>query len=304
MCGAFCAIETYAGGAGNNTPVADNVTIAWNEVYNAGPAALTGGECDMCGIDTDIGVTKNVVEYNYVHDCAGPGIESLGTSVTFRYNVLINNSKTIGGTSARLGQIGNGPKNDGNYWWVYNNTVIGNLALPSGQGDVGLGVAWGSLSGGGVFNNLFVLGCSPGTPTRFIAMTGTGNETGGLTYMDNNAYYAVGGCAAAWSGSSASYNTLADWHSATGFDANTMMANPMLTSTTADPTCTWTPSAGAGPQPCADGAKIMAGSPLKGAGINLSMAPYSLDMGMADYYGAAIPNTCGGHNIGADNACP
>jgi hypothetical protein len=229
----------------------------------------------------------------------------LATSATFRYNTCINNSKTIGGRTENAPQIMNSPKNGGNSWWVYGNTVVGNQSLPAGYGDTGVSVAYGgTLVGGGVFNNLFEIGCSD-LPIAYVRMDTI--ATGGLNYMDYNGYYPLnGGCAQYWNWQSA----LGSWtRQSGGFDSHSKTVDPKLVSPTADPIAAWTPSSTdtVGPQGNGTpaGLKLNTGSPMVGVGVNPAASPYNQPAATQDYYGASVPNACSGtgYNIGADNQC-
>jgi hypothetical protein len=308
-CGSYAGIETYAGGSGGTTSFTDQTVISDNEIYNIGPSTLNGNECDMAGVDCDIGVTSCVVEHNYIHDNAGPCMESLATSAIFRYNTCINNSKTIGGRTENAPQIMNSPKSGGNSWWVYGNTVVGNQSLPANYGDTGISVAYGgTLVEGGVLDNIFVIGCS-NLPIAFARMDS--GATGGLSYMDYNNYYSLnGGCAQTCGAAYSMQYSLGAWTAQSGgFDSHATNADPKLVSPTANPISAWTPSSAdtVGPRGSGSpsGLHLNTGSPMVGVGVNPAASPYNQPAATQDYYGANVPNACSGtgYNIGADNQC-
>ncbi len=88
----------------------------------------------------------------------------------------------------------------------------------------------------------------------------------------------------------------------TGKEANSLnpTAIPVVSAGTGG-ICTWTPARGDGPQPCPQGYQLIDGSLGIGAGADLTMEPFSLNVGQRDYYGSAIPHIIGsGYNMGAD----
>jgi hypothetical protein len=183
--------------------------------------------------------------------------------------------------------------------------VVGNLSPPTGYNDYGLGAAYGDLAGGGVLDNIFVIGCSSTTSANFVDIVGTSDNTGGLSYMDHNDYYVAGGCKPGWLATS-TVDSLSAWTALNGFDAHSVTSDPALASITTDTTCSWTPSCGSGPQPCPSWAKLTKGSPMEGTGADPTASPYNQPAIADDYYGAAVPAvSCGsGYNLGADNSCP
>lgn len=143
-----CGIESY---------YTDQVTIQHNEVF--GTSVKAGGG-DSNAIDTDIGSTHQIVQYNYSAD-NGEGFlvfqQQFGDSI-WRYNVVTNNSKDawhISNAKSAHGQI-------------YSNTVYD----AAGHAVVG--------STGGKYTM---------TDNVFAGTTGSATtDTSGLAY-DNNLYY-------------------------------------------------------------------------------------------------------------------
>lgn len=143
-----CGIESY---------YTDQVTIQHNEVF--GTSVKAGGS-DSNAIDTDIGTTGQIVQYNYSAD-NGEGFlvfqQQFGDSI-WRYNVVVNNSKDawhISNAKSAHGQI-------------YGNTAYDTV----GHAVVG--------STGGSYTM---------TDNIFASTTGSATtDTTGLAYH-NNLYY-------------------------------------------------------------------------------------------------------------------
>ncbi len=109
------------GTSGIEFDYSDQVVAQHNEV--TGTTVKAGGG-DSNGIDTDMGVTNAVVQYNYLHDngmgylsCACNSATRFDTA-TVRYNVLANNKTTEILLDSVSGTIDN----------VYNNTVYNTSA--------------------------------------------------------------------------------------------------------------------------------------------------------------------------------
>lgn len=85
-------VVNHTGTSGIETYFADDVTIQFNEVSETKQRA---GGADSNGIDPDKGTTRQVVQYNYVHD-NGDGIllcQFVFGDVVARYNVIARNTR-------------------------------------------------------------------------------------------------------------------------------------------------------------------------------------------------------------------
>ena len=183
------------GTSGIEFDYSDQVIAQHNEA--TGTTVKAGGS-DSNGLDTDMGNTNAVAQYNYLHNngmaylaCACNHNISFG-SATFRYNVLANDTNTeilLANTSGSLTS-------------VYNNTVYDTAAalMVNGSGPTKLtnnifyttvaGASMSTASGVSYNNNLYG-GTSPTVPTgdahaitgdpQFANPTagGTGTQAGG-----------------------------------------------------------------------------------------------------------------------------
>ncbi|MFJ4408051.1 right-handed parallel beta-helix repeat-containing protein [Streptomyces sp. NPDC088910] len=284
-CGGASGIETYT---------SNNVTIRYNEVYNVQPyPAFTAG-CDWDGIDLDGGTTNSVVEYNYTHHNAGSGLLAYTSTVdskvwgpnTYRYNISENDdwAKIQGGL---MTVVPNAPKNALS---VYGNTFFTNVAQSTkstASACFNFGYSAGTWAGGSLIaDNICDMGNRDqyGHPGQFYY-----NAYGqtGMT-LSHNLYYAASSPAWRWGGTT--YSTFAAWQAA-GVETGPVFGDPLFTSPGTGGTCAWTPSSGAGPQPCPQAYTLASGSPAAGSGVAVS------GNGGVDYYQNAIP---GAPNIGAD----
>jgi len=72
-------VNTCGGPGGNWIYTGSNVVIAYNETDHMLPAgyptSYPSGACDWLAFDLDGSTRDSVIEYNYSHDNAGPGME-------------------------------------------------------------------------------------------------------------------------------------------------------------------------------------------------------------------------------------
>jgi hypothetical protein len=258
--------------------------VKFCEVYNQ---ISSGAPSDGDGIDFDVGCQNCIAEYNYVHHNGGAGISFFNFSpfthsgCVVRFNILENNNQashtsngfsygelwadSFGGGSAPTGVA------------FYNNTVYNTTNACLARTDASSGAVTGHFA-----NNLFMSATS-GQPLVVYFSGSPGLITNGNLYYSANGY--------SWNWQGTAYTTLANYRTASGQEASSLTANPLLTS----------PGSGgiiggyAPPAPTAY--DLLTGSPAVGAGLNLNSL-YSINPGTQDYYGNAIPNLAG-YNIGA-----
>jgi hypothetical protein len=106
-----------AGTSGIETYYADDVTIQYNEVYETQQKA---GGADSNGIDPDKGTTKQLIQYNYLHD-NGDGVlicQFVFGDAVIRNNVIVDNKRyPIYLHSDRAAKA-----------QVYNNTIVNRVS--------------------------------------------------------------------------------------------------------------------------------------------------------------------------------
>ena len=278
------------GNAGIEVNWNTNTVAQFNEVFNQ---ISVNAPSDGDAIDLDAGCINCTVQYNYCHHCGGAGISLLNfspfshTGNVVRFNILENNmqSHTLLGELAFLSFSG-GSMPTG--FQVYNNTVFNNI----NSGTVNLvsffndGGQAGSTSTGVFANNIIVKGNASNTlGIEFVAITLPGFSVNG------NFYFSAG--ATSWNFNGTSFTTLAAYKTGSGQEANSSVANPLLTS----PGSGGTIGGYNPPNPTAY--DLQTGSPAIGVGLNLATA-FSINPGTQDFYGNAIPNGTGtGFNAGA-----
>lgn len=278
-----------------------NLTVSSNEVYNIRPLNNTypGSGCDWDGIDLDGGVLNSIVEYNYTHNNGGAGLLAFMGPVdnnwgpnTYRYNIS-ENDLTLSQLNGFFGAVTF--SNEGGALPLlrfYNNTIYNSLNAPNNSAISITSATPAVASGSIIANNMIIT-----TGNNKILSCNLGNFAN-ITFR-NNGYYTSGGTFSMGSGCGGSTSTsLAAWMTASG-ETGATIANPVLFAGVPAGTCTWTPSALSGPQPCPTAYQPLAASYLS-TGVNLTAAPFSLNVGTRDYYGNTIPNGSGtGYNIGA-----
>lgn len=141
---------------------------------------------------------------------------------------------------------------------------------------------------------------------HYVYNANTNVRTTSTLVFKNNDWYAIdGGTSPAWdvstnTGSFTRETSFANWQAnAPGGDTGALNTNPLFTSGGSGGTCTWTPSALTGPQPCPANYGYQVSSPLKNAGIDLTGSPYNFNLtGVTDYYKDALTHTNIGHYAG------
>lgn len=261
------------------------VTIQFNESYNNTSANGTDGD----GFDIDGGTTNCLAQYNYSHGNLGTGYLLWNyagvtwNNNTVRYNISENDGSQPGGFygSITFGK-GSGASAVTNAQ-VYNNTIYTNL----GSGFSAIAVRDAGTTGH-VANNILY------TSSTADLILAVGNPSSLL--FTGNDYYASGTFAISWN--STSYSTFSAWQTATSQEKISgtnvgLTSNPSLQS----PGSGGTVGGYAPPAPTAY--ELLTGSPMIGAGLNLS-TQFSINPGTQDYYGNAIPEGSGtGYPVGA-----
>ncbi len=215
--------EGECGGCPDSLDRARDGVVSGNLVYNidsfGNPAY--GSDRSADGIYVD-GGTRIVIEGNTVHD-ANIGIEIASehsgkatTEITVRNNFVYDCHVTgvaMGGYDTNRGST-----EDCN---VVNNTLYNNDTDQTGSGEM---LVQFDTRNNVIENNLLFAG----SQNVFIAndfAQNTGNT------VDYNLYYSSGGAASSeWTWKGTSYTGFANWQAATGNDANSSFADPLLVS--------------------------------------------------------------------------
>lgn len=296
---------TCGGPAGVWAFRSSDITIESNEVYHMRPLPTNpgNGACDWDAFDLDAGVTNSVVEYNYSHDNAGPALlaytaETWGPN-SFRYNISENDEEMMVGGSGSI-SIGSGGVS-----YVYNNTIFRSGTSPgvTPPSCVFFGYSGRFEKGTLIANNLCVDSKTDQFDRATYLDSGNGPDVSAITLV-NNLYYNPKGYDR-WKWHDVEYSSLAAFHAATNADGNSIVGNPSLANAGFGGACSWSPPSAKGPQPCPLAYQLKNGSAAIGAGANLTLAPYNLQVGTRDYYGRPISHSVGsGYNIGADGSAP
>jgi hypothetical protein len=271
-CGGTSGIETYNSNA---------VTISYNEVFNVQPSPAYTAGCDWNGIDLDGGTTNSTVQYNYTHNNAGAGYlgyngNPSGTTWgpnTYRYNISENDDLQ----AAEGGAIVIIPNAPSNTTSIYGNTLFNNLAERGNAVPACFyfGYAAGTWASGSLIADNI---CDINNPSGGVNLFNNPFGQTGMT-LSNNLYYST--ASPNWVWGSTSYNSIAAWQAASVETAPTW-GDPLFANAGNGGTCTWTPSSGAGPQPCPPAYQLHIGSPAFGTGVSVTAN------GGMDYYQNAL----------------
>lgn len=270
----------------------NNVTIQYNESYNNTAAHKDGG-----GFDLDGGCTNCLVQYNYSHDNAGAGYlltqfpqATLNSNNVFRYNLSQNDGRKNNYPAIEVSaSSGSNTVNNAD---IYGNTIY--LSKPSGSTPAAI-IINQATNNVHVRNNIFCV--TGGLQTVVVKAAGAGLLFQGNDYWTGSA----GAINVSYTGTT--YNTLAAWQSAKGQEklggtAVGAAVNPQLQNAGGGVTL------GNADLLTSDTAyRLAAGSPLLGAGVNLTAL--GVNPGTMDYFGNPLlygnPLPAGaGFNIGAD----
>ena len=169
---------------------------------------------------------------------------------------------------------------------VYNNTVYDDT--PDGTQSPALAFVNGVPTGGVIANNIFY-STAHFFDQSWVLWTNA-QKPSGVTLV-NNDYYGDANVVIEWNGTR--YNTIADWQSASGEDPKALGVDPELGAPGTGGTCNgWSST-------CAKSAySLKNGSPMLAHGIDLTAAPYSLNVGTQDFFGNPIGGNAG-YDIGA-----
>ncbi|WP_391572646.1 hypothetical protein [Cohnella sp.] len=199
---------------------ARNGTVAFNTVYNIDSStnpAYGSGSRSAGGIYVD-GGTNIIVENNEVYN-SNFGVELASEqNGQATSNVILRNNYLHHNHGAGLIMGGSGTSNGGaSNNLIVNNTLYMNDALDQGYGEVTLQNY--------NFNNIYVNNILYTFPKKsFIRKSGT---NGGGNVIDNNLYYRTDGInSASWRFDGVSYKTWDEFKRATGFDQNSIFADP------------------------------------------------------------------------------
>ena len=278
-----------------------NVTIQFNEVYRMQPLPAFQSGCDWAAFDLDAYVTNSVVQYNFSHDNAGPGLLAFtgggGSSWhdnTFRYNISQNDNPLIldGGGSIAL--------DPGSSLYVYGNTIYrsGTSLAQNPPSCWSTGYNGAYVAPVIIANNICV-NASTDRWNRTRMVDGSNGATGlnNITMVAND-YYNAGNGSTGYMWGSNSYANLVGFQAGTGQESRSVAINPLISNAGGGTTIGST----AGPQPGPAAYRLGVGSPVIGAGVNLSGSPYTLSVGNRDYFNGPVPNlSASGFNMGAQN---
>jgi hypothetical protein len=253
----------------------NNCTVQGNESYaNKSWNAYDGGDFDIDYYNNNV-----TVQYNYGHDSAGYCIAFFGaestvtTNSVFRYNVCSNNAQS---SSYSDGEIFMNTWDSGtlNGVEIYNNTFYWN---PAQTGNPMFN-SWSNFSGTSpnFFENNIVYGAQPYLVLALPTFT-----------YDHNLYWVENGATPQFQWNWQPYSGLAAYQQASGQEANSLFADPLLNSPTSHaagmPTTAFT---------------LQTGSPAIGAGTNVCTGIANCSMGAQDFFGNPLPVSTG-YNIGA-----
>jgi hypothetical protein len=297
------------GGDGILVMTASNVLLQNNVTYHTGlcstctgstPGALWEWFCHTCTVqnnesyanstwgqgydggdfDIDYYNTNNIVQYNYGHDSAGYCVSVFGAENTvdsghiIRYNICANNAQLE--NSPDPGEIvlntWDGGSIDG--LQIYNNTFYWNPVTPGAV----VNTTWAYVTANqpNLFENNIIYGAAPWMV----------NSTS-IFSLDYNIYWLTASGAPQWQVDGASYNDFASYQSATGQDAHSIVADPLLNDPTNHsigmPTTAFT---------------LQTNSPAIGSGTNVCNGQSGCSMGTQDFFGNPLPGAVG-FNIGA-----
>jgi hypothetical protein len=299
-------VATCGGPAGVWAYRANNIVISSNEVFKMRPLPNYpgGGACDWAAYDLDSGVTNSIVEYNYSHDNAGPGLlayigEKWGQN-TFRYNISENdNTMMVGGS-------GSVSLNGGGVLYVYNNTIFrsGKYDGTTAPSCIYFGYSGKFSKESVVANNLCVNSMKDRFGHSSYLDSGSGVDVSDIT-VANNLYYNPEG-QHRWRWQNIEHSTLSSFQAGSAKDANARVANPDLAGFPGGgEACVATEPAAKTTRLCPSAYRLKGGSMAIGVGQDLSRPPYNLNVGARDYYGLDVPQKNGtGFNIGAAGSDP
>ena len=296
------ANATNCGGPGGIwTYASNNILIQFNEVYRMQPLPAFKSGCDWAAFDIDANVTNSVVQYNYSHDNAGPGLLAYTAGSTknwynnvFRFNISQNDNTLIldGGGSIAL--------SPGSNLYVYNNTIYRSGTSPAQNPPSCWSTGYnGAYVAPVIIANNICVNASTDRWNRTRMVDGSNGATGlnAITMVAND-YYNSGSGSTNYMWGTNSYANLVGFQTGTWQEAHSVAINPVIVNAGGGTTLGST----TGPQPGPTAYNLGVGSPVIGAGVNLAGPPYNLVAGSRDYFANPVPNiSVAGFNMGAQN---
>jgi hypothetical protein len=273
------AATSVLGGGAVVTVVANNITIAGNEIYNIhGPVGQDGS-----GIDVDWGSTNILVQYNYLHDIDGAALiafenasgahptgQPTWANNTFRYNVIQNAAKVDWGAFSFIGDTITAAS-------IYGNTFT--VGAGGGNKLVYATTSVTNLATIKFLNNIFIGSTSA---VGLISITAQSGTVAGDIEWKNNVFYTNAGNEAI-TDPSGTYTSIAAWEAATANAANNRHVDPLLTAAFTATTYN-SPAQIIGLQ----AVNIATTSQAKNNGIDINGAPYSYGA-TRDFKGTPVP---------------
>jgi Right handed beta helix region len=273
-CGGASGIEVYA---------SNKLTVRFNEVFNVQPSPNYTAGCDWDGIDLDGGTTNSVVEYNYTHHNAGAALLAYDSNPTgttwgpniYRYNISEDDdwAKAEGGLFAIV------PNPPPHAISIYGNTFFDHVTTQKSMTSSSACFLYGYTSGAWasgslVADNICVMNDSDKYGRNGNFIYNPNGESGMI--LSNNLYYTTGS-SPIWRWGGTQIQGISNWVIA-NHETNPVFGDPLLSSGGNGGTCTWTPSAGNGPQACPQAYQLQAGSLALGEGVAMASS------GGVDYF--------------------
>jgi hypothetical protein len=283
-------VNTCGGGAGFWAYQANNVVIQFNEAYAIQPTTYTSG-CDWNGFDLDGYVTNSVLQYNYSHGNFGAGflayVDGTWGPNTIRYNISEHDARFLSSAIGPISIAGAGGVPF--HVDIYNNSIYHNAGSGASQWAPVIATTGVTNASGLIANNIFYVAANAWG--KGLILWVNGGDPSGLQFR-NNTYYSPG---TPWVHFGSYDGDLASWLSATGQDPMARIGmDPGWVSPGNNGVC------GGYSTTCPAGYVLESGSAMRGAGLDLTRSPYSLNVGSQNYYGSALPNGAGtGYDIGA-----
>ncbi len=275
----------------------DGITIQFCESYNNRASKTSDGG----GFDFDGGTVNSVMQYNYSHGNDGAGyLLAQYSNANSEYGALSNNTirYNISENDGRRRSYGgimffgaSGTDKVGTTY-VYGNTVyMGGTATDGTPSCVRF--LGSNFSGLRFYNNIFVAGSGMRVINSDSALA-----TSKAILLRNN-YHAAAGATFQLKWGGTTHNTLSAWlasattQETSGGIHTALSVDPMFFAhgqggTLGDTSLLPTLSA----------YKLKVGSPMVDAAFDLTQSPYSLSLGLRDFYGDGLPLGAG-YDIGA-----
>jgi len=272
----LCGSDSTPGGLWESCCI--SCTVQNNESY----ANRTFGQYDGADFGSGDHDLDNISQYNYGHDSdgycwtTGSGSLPADTNDIFRYNICSNDNRN--GTIQPQGEILIDAYVIGSQ--VYNNTLYWNPDPAVSSAAALYNYAYASTNLG-FFENNIIYGAGPGMIQSVSGYT-----------LNNNIYWTTSTSPPTWQWQwqGTTYTDFSAYQAASGQDANSLYADPLLN----DPTYH-----AAGKSTTAF--TLQTGSPAIGTGTNVCSGISGCNMGTQDFFGNPLPNGSG-YDIGANQA--